>query len=177
MKLRLAELALLHVELYQGFLHIQTGGNGLESVIGMLDRSPEKGHDCISHVFINDPVALHDLVDHEGEVAVQGCNHLVCLHLLGDRGKAADIGEENRQDPILPDQQGFRILEKTIDHLIGNVLLEDTADFLLVFSGQNRPEGEVLDLVVGFVQLVDREVEGVGQCSELVPVLHADPFG
>ncbi|MBA7586737.1 hypothetical protein ES708_28742 [subsurface metagenome] len=86
------------VELNKSLLHLQGREDSLKRIIGMLDRSSKEGHDCIPDVFIHNPVAIHDRVDHQGEVVVERLNHPVRPHHLRDRCKSSNIGSDKKMD-------------------------------------------------------------------------------
>jgi len=98
----------LAVDLAQGRLHRQGGVDGPSRIVLVGDRAPEEGHHRVADKLVDSPAALSDLLDQTAKAGRGDVADLLGVELLGDPGKADDVGEEHGDRPPLLDAEDRR---------------------------------------------------------------------
>ena len=88
-------------ELVQPSLHRQRGVERTLGVVLLRRRRPEDGHHRVAGELLDRAARELDLLLHRCVEALQPRTHALRVLTVGERGRAREVGEENRRDLAL----------------------------------------------------------------------------
>ena len=90
------------VELRDGRLHGEGRADGALGIVLVRDRRPEDRHDGVADVLVDRPAIALDLARQRGEERGQDSTQVFGVELFPERGRAGQIGEQDRDEtPVL----------------------------------------------------------------------------
>ncbi len=99
---RLAALLPLAVPVPEAADHRDRSPERAILVVLLRDRQAEDRHDRVADELVEQPALLRDAVDHAREVVVEQRHGWVRSELLRQRREAADVGEEDCRNRLVP---------------------------------------------------------------------------
>lgn len=84
---------------------------------GHLERRVPERHDAIAHVFVDEAARLLDDIGERREEAVDQSGQFLRVEFLGNSGKAADIGKQDREVAhAAAEREKFGMATQLVDH-------------------------------------------------------------
>ena len=115
-------------------------------MILVVQRRVPEGHHRIAHIFIDGAAVIECHLGHRGQEPVHQTGKPLRVIFFGDRGKAAEIGEQQRQFAgFAAEPKLGRVVRQTLHHVRRHVMAEGLADMFSFMFGaqighQGRPE-------------------------------------
>ena len=104
----------------------------MPSVVNVVQRSPPKRHDGVSHVLVDGATMLMNNPSHGRQILVHELRQLSRIQALGDGRKAAHIGEKHRELATFTfERKCLWVLAHLVDELGRNILAEQSCQLSL----------------------------------------------
>ena len=158
--------------------HAQCSATGRVRMIGMIQRRVPERHHRIAHEFVDGATGFQNAVGQGRQKLVHQCceRSRVILELLGNRGKAAHIAEEQRQFPCFATQgHAVLVLGQLFNQIGRDVLTKGGSDlpslpfFAQIVHRRHKDDAK------GRCQNRKACINQLPVCREFIPREHAIP--
>ena len=111
----LAARRAIGVELADESAHPERGARRGESAVRRIGHRAEDGHHPVTGELVEDAALIEDASRHQAEVRVHGGDRFLRREPLGERGRAAEIGEKDRDGLTLTLEPECIALDHALD--------------------------------------------------------------